>query len=59
VTSTERRELQLLVDSVGLTPAQAIRAATSINARALGIADSVGTIGAGSATISSCWRRIL
>jgi len=40
-------ELQLLVDSVGLTPAQAIRAATSINARALGVADSVGTIATG------------
>lgn len=37
-------ELQLLVDSVGLTPAQALRAATLGGARALGIADSMGTL---------------
>jgi imidazolonepropionase-like amidohydrolase len=40
-------ELQLLVDSVGMTPLQAIRAGTYVSARALGIADSVGTIAVG------------
>lgn len=40
-------ELQHLVDSAGLTPLQAIRAATSAGARVLRIADSVGTIAPG------------
>lgn len=40
-------ELQLLVDSVGLTPLEAIRSATQVNARALGISDSAGTIAPG------------
>jgi hypothetical protein len=40
-------ELQLLVDQVGLTPLEAIQAATQHGARALGIADSTGTIVAG------------
>jgi imidazolonepropionase-like amidohydrolase len=40
-------ELQLLVDSVGLTPLEAIRAATLVSAQALGISDSLGTIAVG------------
>ena len=40
-------ELQLLADSVGLTPLQVIRSATLVNARALGISDSVGTLAPG------------
>lgn len=40
-------ELQLLVDSVGMTPLEAIRAATLVGARALGIAETTGTIEAG------------
>ena len=40
-------ELQLLVDSVGMTPLQAIRAGTYVSARALGIGDSVGTVAPG------------
>lgn len=40
-------ELQLLVDSAGLTPLQALRAAGANAARAIGIQDSVGTIEAG------------
>jgi imidazolonepropionase-like amidohydrolase len=40
-------ELQLLVDSVGMTPLQAIRSATQVNARALGAADSLGTLEVG------------
>ena len=40
-------ELQLLVDSVGMTPLEAIRAATLVSARAAGMADSIGTIEVG------------
>lgn len=40
-------ELQLLVDSAGFTPVQAIRAATGDAARVLGVADSLGTIAVG------------
>jgi imidazolonepropionase-like amidohydrolase len=41
------RELELLVKEAGFTPAQAIAAATSIAARALGIEKTVGTISPG------------
>ena len=37
-------ELQLLVDSVGMSPVEAIRAATQVSARALGMSDSLGTL---------------
>ena len=37
-------ELRLLVENCGLSPAAALRSATSINARALGIDDSTGFI---------------
>lgn len=40
-------ELQLLVKQGGLTPAEAIQAATLHSALAIGIADSVGTIASG------------
>jgi imidazolonepropionase-like amidohydrolase len=40
------RELELLVD-YGLTPVQALRAATSVNARVLHLEDRVGTVRAG------------
>jgi hypothetical protein len=40
-------ELQILVDQVGLTPLEAIRAATERGAQALGLADSTGTVAAG------------
>jgi hypothetical protein len=40
-------ELQLLVDSAGFSPLQALRSATLVSARALGMADSVGTIAVG------------
>ncbi|MCC6243863.1 MAG: serine hydrolase [Gemmatimonadaceae bacterium] len=40
-------ELQLLVEQVGLTPLEAIHAATLANARALGIADSLGSVSVG------------
>lgn len=40
-------ELQLLVDSAGLSPLHALRAATLNGALVLGIADSVGTIAPG------------
>jgi len=40
-------ELQLLVDRAGLTPLQAIRAATLNGSRALGAQDSLGTVAAG------------
>ena len=38
------REMELLVELVGLTPAEAILAGTRNNAKALGIADQVGTV---------------
>jgi imidazolonepropionase-like amidohydrolase len=37
-------ELQLLVDDAGMTPLQALRSATQVGARTLGISDSIGTI---------------
>lgn len=40
-------ELQLLVRQAGLSPLEAIRAATANAARALGIADSTGTVAVG------------
>ena len=40
------RELELLVD-YGLTPVQALRAATSVNARVLHLDDRIGTVRAG------------
>ena len=40
-------ELQLLVDSAGLSPLEALRAATINGARAIGIQDSVGSIAPG------------
>ncbi|HKP76670.1 MAG TPA: amidohydrolase family protein, partial [Longimicrobiaceae bacterium] len=40
-------ELQLLADSAGLTPLEAIRAATLNGARAIGAQDSLGTVAAG------------
>jgi imidazolonepropionase-like amidohydrolase len=40
-------ELQLLVDRAGLTPLEALRAATLNGARALGAQDSLGTVAAG------------
>jgi imidazolonepropionase-like amidohydrolase len=40
------RELELLVD-YGLTPLQALRAATSVNARVLHLEDHIGTVRAG------------
>ena len=40
------RELELLVD-YGLTPVQALRAATSVNARVLHLEDRIGTVRAG------------
>ncbi|MHB9879981.1 amidohydrolase family protein [Pacificimonas sp. ICDLI1SI03] len=43
------RELQVLVDNMGLTPAQALRCATSESARVLGFGDRVGTLETGKA----------
>lgn len=43
------RELELLVELIGLTPSQAIVAGTRNNARAMGIADQVGTVEPGRA----------
>jgi len=40
-------EMQVLVTQVGLTPLEAIQAATQHGAQALGLADSTGTIAAG------------
>ena len=40
-------ELELLVSTVGLTPLQALQAATATPARILGVADSLGTVEAG------------
>ena len=40
-------ELQLLVDSAGLSPLEALRAATVNGARAIGLQDSLGTIAPG------------
>lgn len=40
-------ELQLLVSQVGLSPLEAIQAATQHGARVLGLADSVGTVAVG------------
>jgi len=41
------QELELMVDSVGLSPAQALLSATRSPAEWLGIADSIGTVEAG------------
>jgi imidazolonepropionase-like amidohydrolase len=41
------REMQLLVDECGLTPVEAIHAATYQGARAIGIEKSYGTVAAG------------
>lgn len=40
-------ELQLLVDSAGLSPMQALQAATLNAARAIGVQDSIGTVAPG------------
>ena len=40
-------ELQLLTDTIGMSTAEVLRAATSVGARALGISDSLGTVEAG------------
>ncbi|HYE96406.1 MAG TPA: amidohydrolase family protein, partial [Rubricoccaceae bacterium] len=40
-------ELQLFVEQVGLTPLEAIQAATAHGAAALGLADSTGTVAVG------------
>ena len=40
-------ELQLLVEEVGLTPLEALRAATLAPARTMGMADSLGTVAPG------------
>jgi imidazolonepropionase-like amidohydrolase len=42
--ATVHRELELFVDSVGMTPLEALASATRRPAEFLGIADSVGTI---------------
>src|SRR5688500_5754193 len=42
--STLHDELELFVQDVGLSPAQALEAATRVSAEFLGIADSTGTI---------------
>jgi imidazolonepropionase-like amidohydrolase len=41
------RELEVLVDEVGLSPLEALRAATLTPAQAFGMADSLGTVGKG------------
>lgn len=46
---TLHRELELLVSSAGLTPAQALSSATLNGARAIGVADQTGTITVGKA----------
>src|SRR6185312_11770894 len=40
-------EMEILVNEVGMTPLQAIQAATANPARALGLADTLGTIAVG------------
>ena len=40
-------ELEMLVDSVGLTPLEVITSATSIGAAVLGVQDQFGSIGVG------------
>jgi imidazolonepropionase-like amidohydrolase len=46
-TPNLHREMQLLVDECGLTPLEAIHAATYQGARAIGIEKSYGTVEAG------------
>ena len=46
---TLHRELELLVSGAGLSPAQALTAATLNGARAIGVADQMGTIAVGKA----------
>jgi len=46
-TANLHAELQLLVDSAGLSPLQALRAAGENAARAIGVQDSLGTVAAG------------
>ena len=46
-TPNVHTELQLLVDWVGMTPREALRAATEHGARALGAQDSLGTVAVG------------
>jgi imidazolonepropionase-like amidohydrolase len=43
------RELEILVSEAGLSPLEAIQAATGDAARAIGIADTLGTLQAGRA----------
>jgi imidazolonepropionase-like amidohydrolase len=43
------RELEIMVRDIGLSPLEAIHAATAEAARAIGIADRVGTLEAGRA----------
>jgi len=46
---TLHRELELLISGAGLSPAQALTAATLNGARAIGVADQTGTIAVGKA----------
>ena len=47
VDSRLDRELKLLVDAVGMTPAEAIRAATLVGARTAGLDQDIGTLEVG------------
>jgi imidazolonepropionase-like amidohydrolase len=47
VDSELDRELKLLVDAVGMTPAEAIRAATLVGARTVGLEKEIGTLEVG------------
>jgi len=49
------RESQILVDNLGLTPLQALRCATFEGARALGLAERVGTLELGEDADTHSW----